>query len=245
MIEASARSRSGPMTCREAYGSTPRLASRFCTAATRPPLQASVAGGGYLNVIAQPEARQWSWWGRAIFHVGDVEATYEGAASARRSLRPLSSEGDVFAKLGQIVPRECGVTASSLLRPSFETRPSAAPQDYAGRSRSRSVARQPSPSTKRPEPRPIAPAQTNRSRQLAAGVGMPGKVCAGSHRCERGADQGLNHRTRPFASASDRDPPGRRALARKAPHTLRHQRRLGRNHEVSRAVTLSTLETSS
>jgi catechol 2,3-dioxygenase-like lactoylglutathione lyase family enzyme len=29
-------------------------------------------GTSYLNLIAQPAERQWSWWGRVIFYVGDV-----------------------------------------------------------------------------------------------------------------------------------------------------------------------------
>ncbi len=31
------------------------------------------AGSGYLNLTAQPEQRAWSWWGRVIFHVSDVD----------------------------------------------------------------------------------------------------------------------------------------------------------------------------
>src|SRR5689334_18323483 len=34
------------------------------------------AGTGYLNLIAQPEQTQWAWWGRAIFHVSDVDALH-------------------------------------------------------------------------------------------------------------------------------------------------------------------------
>jgi catechol 2,3-dioxygenase-like lactoylglutathione lyase family enzyme len=34
------------------------------------------AGTGYLNLIAQPARRQWSWWGRAIFYVSDVDALH-------------------------------------------------------------------------------------------------------------------------------------------------------------------------
>lgn len=37
------------------------------------------AGTGFLNLIAQPATRQWSWWGRFIFHVEDVDALYERA----------------------------------------------------------------------------------------------------------------------------------------------------------------------
>jgi catechol 2,3-dioxygenase-like lactoylglutathione lyase family enzyme len=34
------------------------------------------AGAGYLNLIAQPDEKQWSWWGRVIFYVDDVDALY-------------------------------------------------------------------------------------------------------------------------------------------------------------------------
>jgi len=37
------------------------------------------AGTGYLNLTAQPTQRRWSWWGRAIFHVADVDALYRRA----------------------------------------------------------------------------------------------------------------------------------------------------------------------
>ena len=37
------------------------------------------AGPNYLNLIAQPEQRHWSWWGRLIFYVADVDAVYERA----------------------------------------------------------------------------------------------------------------------------------------------------------------------
>ena len=35
------------------------------------------AGTSYLNLIAQPAERRWSWWGRAIFYVADVDALYD------------------------------------------------------------------------------------------------------------------------------------------------------------------------
>jgi uncharacterized glyoxalase superfamily protein PhnB len=34
------------------------------------------AGTGYLNLIAQPEQRTWTWWGRVIFYVSDVDALH-------------------------------------------------------------------------------------------------------------------------------------------------------------------------
>jgi catechol 2,3-dioxygenase-like lactoylglutathione lyase family enzyme len=40
------------------------------------------AGGGYLNVIAQLQEKRWSWWGRAIFHVSDVDAMHQRALAA-------------------------------------------------------------------------------------------------------------------------------------------------------------------
>ena len=39
------------------------------------------AGDGYLNIVAAPPDRVWSWWGRAIFHVSDVDAMYRLALS--------------------------------------------------------------------------------------------------------------------------------------------------------------------
>ena len=40
------------------------------------------AGTGYLNLIAQPAERRWSWWGRTIFYVGDVDILYDQARTA-------------------------------------------------------------------------------------------------------------------------------------------------------------------
>src|SRR3954453_1363860 len=37
------------------------------------------AGSGYVNLIAQPPGRRWSWWGRVIFYVSDVDRLYERA----------------------------------------------------------------------------------------------------------------------------------------------------------------------
>jgi catechol 2,3-dioxygenase-like lactoylglutathione lyase family enzyme len=39
-------------------------------------------GTSYLNLIAQPADRQWSWWGRVIFHVGDVDGLYARARAS-------------------------------------------------------------------------------------------------------------------------------------------------------------------
>ncbi len=40
------------------------------------------AGTSYLNLIAQPNERRWSWWGRVIFYVADVDALYDRALAA-------------------------------------------------------------------------------------------------------------------------------------------------------------------
>jgi catechol 2,3-dioxygenase-like lactoylglutathione lyase family enzyme len=50
------------------------------------------AGRSYLNLIAQPAERQWSWWGRVIFYVADVDALYERALAL--GLRPESPPRD-------------------------------------------------------------------------------------------------------------------------------------------------------
>jgi catechol 2,3-dioxygenase-like lactoylglutathione lyase family enzyme len=34
------------------------------------------AGSNFVNLIAQPAARQWSWWGRVIFYHSDVDGLY-------------------------------------------------------------------------------------------------------------------------------------------------------------------------
>jgi catechol 2,3-dioxygenase-like lactoylglutathione lyase family enzyme len=34
------------------------------------------AGSCYMNLIAQPQSVSWSWWGRIIFLVSDVDAVY-------------------------------------------------------------------------------------------------------------------------------------------------------------------------
>lgn len=36
-------------------------------------------GPGYLNLIAQPPDVEWTWWGRLIFHVSDVDVVYRRA----------------------------------------------------------------------------------------------------------------------------------------------------------------------
>jgi catechol 2,3-dioxygenase-like lactoylglutathione lyase family enzyme len=40
------------------------------------------AGTSYLKLIAQSAERRWSWWGRVIFYVADVDALYDRALAA-------------------------------------------------------------------------------------------------------------------------------------------------------------------
>ena len=50
------------------------------------------AGSCYLNLVAQPVQRRWRWWGRVIFHVGDVDALYAHALAA--GCRPTTTPRD-------------------------------------------------------------------------------------------------------------------------------------------------------
>ena len=47
--------------------------------------------GGYLNLILAPDGG-WSWWGRLIFHVEDVDALYQQLVAA--GLTPSSTPKD-------------------------------------------------------------------------------------------------------------------------------------------------------
>ena len=55
------------------------------------------AGNGYLNLTAVGQAQRWSGWGRAIFHVDDVDAVYARVVAA--GLSPEFSPRD--AALGE------------------------------------------------------------------------------------------------------------------------------------------------
>jgi uncharacterized glyoxalase superfamily protein PhnB len=50
------------------------------------------AGSGFLNITAQPEQKQWTWWGRVIFHVSDVDAVY--ARAVEGGMRPETEPRD-------------------------------------------------------------------------------------------------------------------------------------------------------
>ncbi|HEY2704705.1 MAG TPA: VOC family protein [Candidatus Dormibacteraeota bacterium] len=41
-----------------------------------------LADGRFLNLILQPPERRWSWWGRLILHVDDVDAVHRRVVAA-------------------------------------------------------------------------------------------------------------------------------------------------------------------
>ena len=49
-------------------------------------------GTGHLNLILQPGDRHWSWWGRAIFYVSDVDAFY--AKVVAQGYQPVTAPRD-------------------------------------------------------------------------------------------------------------------------------------------------------
>jgi catechol 2,3-dioxygenase-like lactoylglutathione lyase family enzyme len=52
------------------------------------------AGDNYLNLIAQPAERRWSWWGRLILYDSDVDGLYARlvAAGYRPEAPPRDAE---------------------------------------------------------------------------------------------------------------------------------------------------------
>src|SRR5262245_8646593 len=60
------------------------------------------AGPSFLNLIAQPAERQWSWWGRVIFHHRGLDALYARlvASGFRPDTAPRDAEwGERFFHL--------------------------------------------------------------------------------------------------------------------------------------------------
>jgi catechol 2,3-dioxygenase-like lactoylglutathione lyase family enzyme len=49
-------------------------------------------GSGYLNLVRAAPERRWSWWGRVIFYVADVDALY--ARALELGLRPQGPPRD-------------------------------------------------------------------------------------------------------------------------------------------------------
>jgi catechol 2,3-dioxygenase-like lactoylglutathione lyase family enzyme len=60
------------------------------------------AGTGFLNLVAEPAERKWSWWGRVIFYHSDVDSLYASviAAGYRPDTAPCDAEwGERFFHL--------------------------------------------------------------------------------------------------------------------------------------------------
>jgi catechol 2,3-dioxygenase-like lactoylglutathione lyase family enzyme len=51
------------------------------------------AGRNFLNLIAAPTGREWSWWGRVIFYDSDVDGLYRRlvAAGCRPQAEPRNA----------------------------------------------------------------------------------------------------------------------------------------------------------
>jgi len=61
------------------------------------------AGRSYLNLIAQPAERTWSWWGRVIFYhsdVGSLHASVVAAAIARTRRLKCPAKGAALGAAG-------------------------------------------------------------------------------------------------------------------------------------------------
>jgi hypothetical protein len=65
-----------------AVSSTAHWDSIYFMVASPLPLQAFVLATAISNLIAQPQDKHWSWWGRIIFYVDDVDALYHRAIAA-------------------------------------------------------------------------------------------------------------------------------------------------------------------
>ena len=63
-----------------------------CFGGREAPFTSFAVGPNYLNLIAQPAERQWSWWGRLIFHVSDVDAIHSRAVA--NGLKPEAAPRD-------------------------------------------------------------------------------------------------------------------------------------------------------
>jgi catechol 2,3-dioxygenase-like lactoylglutathione lyase family enzyme len=60
------------------------------------------AGPNFLNLIAGPAERRWTWWGRVIFYESDVDALYARVVEAgyRPDTKPRDAEwGERFFHL--------------------------------------------------------------------------------------------------------------------------------------------------
>ena len=70
------------MTCRARCGSTAVLGFEMLYGGEEASFTSFRAGPGFLNLIAQPAERRWSWWGRVIFYDPDVDALHARLVAA-------------------------------------------------------------------------------------------------------------------------------------------------------------------
>ena len=51
-------------------------------------------GSAWVNLVEEPQDLQWSWWGRVVFHVADVDAAYQSltAAGITPEMEPSDAE---------------------------------------------------------------------------------------------------------------------------------------------------------
>ncbi|MBI5261089.1 MAG: VOC family protein [Bradyrhizobium sp.] len=82
MIECISAVTLGTHDMRSAVGFYRSLGFEILHGGEASPFTSFQAGPGYLNLIAQREEQRWSWWGRVIFYVADVDAFYQRALTA-------------------------------------------------------------------------------------------------------------------------------------------------------------------
>jgi catechol 2,3-dioxygenase-like lactoylglutathione lyase family enzyme len=58
------------------------LGFTLCQGGEGPSFTSLQAGACFLNLLSQPAGRSWSWWGRVIFRVADVDALHRRALAA-------------------------------------------------------------------------------------------------------------------------------------------------------------------
>src|SRR5215469_222523 len=78
------------------------------------------AGTSFLNLIAQPAERKWSWWGRVIFYHSDVDTLYASviAAGYRPDTAPRDAEwGERFFHLTDPDGHELSMACRSVSEP--------------------------------------------------------------------------------------------------------------------------------
>jgi catechol 2,3-dioxygenase-like lactoylglutathione lyase family enzyme len=92
MIEGISAITLGTHDMRRAVGFYCSLGFELLHGGEAAPFTSFRAGAGYLNLVARPDQQRWSWWGRVIFYVTDVDAFYVRALAA--GCRPTTEPRD-------------------------------------------------------------------------------------------------------------------------------------------------------